>query len=217
MPKGSGTGDRNSALPRSASAGVDVSAATPWLRRWLALGRHGEMDYMAKHAALRATPQRLLPGTLSVISARLPYWPDAVDARQVLADGRLAYVSRYALGRDYHKTVRSRLQKLAERLRDAALETLGEPFACRVFSDSAPVLETEFAPSGDRLARQAYAVADARRFVALSRRDLHHPAAAAMTRRSRSLRRLPALPRRLPHRRRSSPPTKSTPGAAFPT
>ena len=125
-------------------SGVEVSAATRWLLRWLALGRHGEMDYMAKHAALRATPQSLLPGVRSIISVRLPYWPDAVDARQVLADGRLAYVSRYALGRDYHKTLRSRLQKLAERLRDAA-ETLGEPFACRVFSDSAPVLETEFA------------------------------------------------------------------------
>jgi epoxyqueuosine reductase len=85
--------------------------------RWLELGRHGEMDYMAKHAALRAAPQGLLPGTLSVISARLPYWPAAADARQVLADSELAYVSRYALGRDYHKTIRQRLQKLIDRLR----------------------------------------------------------------------------------------------------
>jgi hypothetical protein len=82
----------------------------------------------------------------------------------------------------------------------------------RAFSDSAPVLETEFARAvGRRLARQAYAVADARGFVAFSRRDLHHPAAATRPTDRRSLRRLPALPRRLPHRRRSSPLTKWTP------
>ncbi|WP_291987961.1 tRNA epoxyqueuosine(34) reductase QueG [Candidatus Accumulibacter sp. ACC007] len=127
-------------------ARADVAAAAPWLMRWLALGRHGEMDYMAKHAALRATPQLLLPGALSVISVRLPYWPAAVDGQAVLDDGQLAYVSRYALGRDYHKTVRQRLQKLADFLRQevASLE-LAEPFACRVFSDSAPVMETDFA------------------------------------------------------------------------
>ena len=124
----------------------DVSVATPWLMRWLALGRHGEMDYMAKHAALRASPERLLPGTLSVISARLPYWPDAADAQQVLADGERAYVSRYALGRDYHRTLRQRLQKLADRIRrEVEAQGLAEPFVSRAFSDSAPVLETEFA------------------------------------------------------------------------
>jgi epoxyqueuosine reductase len=101
-------------------ASVDVSAAVPWLTRWLELGRHGEMDYMAKHAALRAAPQGLLPGARSVISVRLPYWPDAVDARKVLADSGLAYISRYALGRDYHRTIRGRLQKLADRLRHEA-------------------------------------------------------------------------------------------------
>ncbi|WP_300339291.1 tRNA epoxyqueuosine(34) reductase QueG [Accumulibacter sp.] len=128
-------------------ASADVSAAAPWLLRWLALGRHGEMNYMAKHASLRAAPQELLPGTLSVISARLPYWPDAADAEQVLADSELAYVSRYALGRDYHKTVRQRLQKLAERIR-LEVKTLAPTdggIACRVFSDSAPVMETDFA------------------------------------------------------------------------
>jgi len=132
-----------------ASVGVaraDVDAAAPRLSRWLAQGRHGEMDYMAKHAALRAAPEKLWPGVRSVISARLPYWPVAADAEQVLADRRLAYVSRYALGRDYHRTVRQRLQKLAERLRHhVAAWCLAEPFAWRVFSDSAPVLETEFA------------------------------------------------------------------------
>lgn len=130
-----------------ASVGVaraDVSGATPWLLRWLELGRHGEMNYMAKHAALRAAPQGLLPGTLSVISARLPYWPAAAAATTVLADGDLAYVSRYALGRDYHRTVRQRLQKIVDRLIEEAGAQGLRP-ACRAFSDSAPVMETEFA------------------------------------------------------------------------
>jgi epoxyqueuosine reductase len=127
-------------------ARAQVATATPWLMRWLALGRHGEMDYMAKHAALRAAPELLLPEVLSVISVRLPYWPAAADAQVQLADGELAYVSRYALGRDYHRTVRSRLQKLIDRLRhEAASLGLAAPFACRAFSDSAPVMETEFA------------------------------------------------------------------------
>ena len=127
-------------------AGADVSAATPEMMRWLELGRHGEMDYMAKHAALRAEPQSLVAGTLSVISARLPYWPDAAASETVLANPELAYVSRYALGRDYHKTIRNRLQKLADRIQHALAATgLNKHFAYRVFSDSAPVMEVEFA------------------------------------------------------------------------
>jgi epoxyqueuosine reductase len=131
-------------------ASPDVSAAAPKLLRWLELGRHGEMDYMAKHAALRARPQGLLPATLSVISARLPYWSQAAESEQVLADSEAGYISRYALGRDYHKTIRQRLQKLARRI-DLELNDCGSaegfssPFAHRVFSDSAPVLEVEFA------------------------------------------------------------------------
>ena len=125
---------------------ADVSTARPALMRWLELGRHGEMDYMAKHATLRADPQALTPGTVTVISARLPYWPRAADAEQVLTDPTLAYVSRYALGRDYHKTLRNRLQKLADRI-GQALRDAGhsEPFSYRAFSDSAPVMEVEFA------------------------------------------------------------------------
>ena len=127
-------------------ARTDVSAAGDHLLRWLELGRHGEMDYMVKHAALRTQPQALLPGTLSVISARLPYWPTATESEQVLANGALAYISRYALGRDYHKTIRSRLQKLATKI-EAEIE--GSPyaghFAYRAFSDSAPVMEVELA------------------------------------------------------------------------
>ncbi len=127
-------------------ARVDVSAAGSRLQRWLALGRHGEMNYMTKHAHLRASPERLLAGVRSVISVRLPYWPAAADAPAVLLDRQLAYVSRYALGRDYHKTLRQRLQKLAERMRQAVGSTsLTEPFVWRAFADSAPVLETEFA------------------------------------------------------------------------
>ena len=127
-------------------ASADVSAATPELLRWLALGRHGEMDYMAKHAALRADPGTLVAGTLSVISARLPYWPCAADSEQVLADRELAYISRYALGRDYHPALRKRLQQLADRLQ-TELDQAGQGagFGYRVFADSAPVMEVEFA------------------------------------------------------------------------
>lgn len=127
-------------------ASVDVAAAARRLQRWLALGRHGEMDYMAKHASLRAAPASLLAGVRSVISVRLPYWPAAADGQAVLADRQRAYISRYALGRDYHKTVRQRLNRLGERLaKELAGKAVAEPLAWRAFSDSAPVLETEFA------------------------------------------------------------------------
>ncbi|MBS1188329.1 MAG: 4Fe-4S cluster binding protein [Rhodocyclaceae bacterium] len=121
-------------------ARADVGAAAPRLQRWLAEGRHGEMDYMARHAPLRSNPQALVPGTLTVVSAALDYLPAAAEAAATLGDGRLAYISRYALGRDYHKVVRNRLQKLAQGIADA----IG-PFGYRVFSDSAPVMEVEFA------------------------------------------------------------------------
>ena len=127
-------------------ARADASEATPGLERWLALGRHGGMDYMAKHAALRSSPEALVPGTRSIISARLPYWQPGMESERVLADANLAYISRYALGRDYHKTIRQRLQKLADRIGTAIQEADSEfDFAFRAFSDSAPVLEVEFA------------------------------------------------------------------------
>lgn len=125
-------------------APADVSPAGAQLQRWLALGRHGEMDYMAKHAALRSAPQRLLPGVRSIISASLPYWPQSVTGERPLTDGPQALISRYALGRDYHKTVRQRLQKLADSVA-VALQGSGFPLAYRVFSDSAPVMEVEIA------------------------------------------------------------------------
>ncbi|MCL2160669.1 MAG: tRNA epoxyqueuosine(34) reductase QueG [Betaproteobacteria bacterium] len=113
--------------------------AAEGLRGWLAAGCHGDMHYMARHASVRAHPVELMPNVSRVISARMHYWPDAAPAAEVLGNGALAYVSRYALGRDYHKTVRTRLQKLAERIIRAV------PASTRVFTDSAPVLEVEFA------------------------------------------------------------------------
>jgi epoxyqueuosine reductase len=124
-----------------AIAGTDLSAEESRLLAWLAAGRHGEMDYMARHGSRRARPAELVAGTLRVISARLDYLrPHALDSASVLADSRKAYVSRYALGRDYHKVMRRRLEHLARRIRDA----VGE-FRYRVFADSAPVLEVALA------------------------------------------------------------------------
>ena len=132
-------------LAELAIARADVSGASPDLMHWLELGRHGAMHYMAKHAALRTEPQALLPGTLAVICARLPYWPQAAAAGAVLATPELAYVSRYALGRDYHKTFRQRLQKLAGRIAHEVAGSPGVSLSYRVFSDSAPVMEVELA------------------------------------------------------------------------
>ncbi len=120
---------------------TDLSAAENELLEWLALGLHGEMDYMAKHGTKRSRPAELLPGTLRVISLRMNCAPpDARDGWQVLADGERAFISRYALGRDYHKVMRNRLAKLAEKIRAAVVE-----FDGRVFTDSAPVLEVALA------------------------------------------------------------------------
>jgi len=121
--------------------GVELRDDEAWLERWLELGRHGELEYMERHGMKRARPAELVPGTVRVISARMDYWPtDAADPFDALRDGRRAYVSRYALGRDYHKVLRKRLQKLAESIE----ERIG-PFGYRVFTDSAPVLEKALA------------------------------------------------------------------------
>ena len=126
-------------------AGIEPGSSEANLKSWLAAGFHGEMDYMAAHlteagAAKRARPAELVPGTLSVITARMNYRPPAADMREALANPERAAISRYALGRDYHKLLRARLQKLADRM----TEELGE-FAYRVFTDSAPVMEVELA------------------------------------------------------------------------
>ncbi len=125
-------------------SGVQLDSAEAELKRWLAAGHHGEMDYMARHGVKRSRPAELEPGTLSVITARLNYWPAAADAQANLADGARAYFSRYALGRDYHKLMRNRLQQLAERIA-AACSPAGDGLHYRVFSDSAPVLEVALA------------------------------------------------------------------------
>ena len=122
-------------------AGVDLAQAEPRLAAWLERGYHGDMDYMARHGARRARPAELVPGTLSVVCARLDYRdPQARASEAVLADADRAYVSRYALGRDYHKVLRQRLVRLAQRIEQAI-----EPFHYRVFTDSAPVMEVELA------------------------------------------------------------------------
>ena len=127
-------------------AGVDLSDAEPGLLAWLEAGFHGSMGYMAAHGLKRARPAELVPGTVSVITARMDYLPrNTPEGWQALEWQRLerpgeAIVSMYARGRDYHKVLRSRLQKLAERI---AAE-IG-PFGHRAFTDSAPVLEAELA------------------------------------------------------------------------
>lgn len=115
------------------------------LAAWLAAGFHGEMDYMATHGPLdmggtnmRAHPDRLHPGTKTVITARMNYRVASADAAATLADPERAFISRYALGRDYHKLLRNRLQKLADRI----TQEVGA-FSYRVFTDSAPVMEVE--------------------------------------------------------------------------
>ncbi len=130
-------------------AGIDLSSAEPGLLAWLAAGFHGDMAYMAAHGLKRARPAELVPGTISVITARMDYLPrdtpdDWVSQEQTrLQRAGEAVVSVYARGRDYHKVLRQRLQKLAERI-DASLVLAGG-LEHRAFTDSAPVLEVELA------------------------------------------------------------------------
>jgi epoxyqueuosine reductase len=122
-------------------ADVELASDERRLEEWLAAGRHGTMSYMERHGAKRSRPAELIPGTARVISARMDYWPrEALDAKTVLADGRLGYVARYALGRDYHKVLRARLEKLATAIAERA-----GPHGRRVFVDSGPVLEKALA------------------------------------------------------------------------
>lgn len=115
---------------------VDLGEHEAHLQRWLDAGYQGEMDYMASHGSKRSHPDELVPGTLRVISLRMDYLPGDTRMAEQLASPEKAYVSRYALGRDYHKLIRKRLQQLAERVQQA----IG-PFGYRAFVDSAPVLE----------------------------------------------------------------------------
>ena len=115
----------------------DVAAG---LSAWVEAGFHGEMDYMAAHYPLRTDPTALLPGTQSIIGVRMNYTPECVATQEILQQPDRAFISRYALGRDYHKLMRTRLQKLADRI-----EKEVGPFAYRAFADSAPVMEVELA------------------------------------------------------------------------
>ena len=120
---------------------TDLSDAESHLHQWLSKGYHGSMEWMASHGSKRSHPARLVPETISIISVRMDYLPpDGADPEMVLNHPELAYVSRYALGRDYHKVMRKRLQRLATRLEDEV-----GPFGYRVFTDSAPVLEKPIA------------------------------------------------------------------------
>ena len=120
---------------------TDLHQDEAYLINWLSKGRHGEMNYMASHGKKRSRPQDLIPGTLSVISARMDYFPPSSNhPTKVLKNKNLAYISRYATGRDYHKIIRQRLKKLARRIQ----EQYGE-FGHRCFVDSAPVLEKALA------------------------------------------------------------------------
>lgn len=119
---------------------VDLGQHPEYLRRWLAAGFHGEMGYMEKHGERRSHPDQLIPGTLRVLSLRMDYLPGDTQAMTVLEQPEKAYISRYTLGRDYHKLVRKRLAQLAQRIQaDAGYGNY------RAFVDSAPVLERALA------------------------------------------------------------------------
>ena len=109
---------------------------------WIKAGFHGEMNYLKKHQELKFNPTQLLPKTLTVISARLNYFPQKENTLKILQDKNKAYISRYTLGRDYHKVIRNKLKKLSQKLKE---ELKDVSFDSRVFTDSAPVLEVELA------------------------------------------------------------------------
>lgn len=130
---------------------TDLQAAEIKHQAWVAKGFHGEMDYMAKHGVKRTQPAELVPNTIRVISARLDYLPpNAADSEAVMNDSSKAFISRYALGRDYHKVMRNKLQKLSAKIQSELANYAsnilgGGNFEYRVFTDSAPVLEVELA------------------------------------------------------------------------
>lgn len=120
--------------------GTDLTKDEPKLQAWLDKGYHGDMQYMAEHGMLRARPAELLPGTLRVLSVRMDYLPAQAGFATNLADPAKAYISRYALGRDYHKLIRNRLKQLAQKIRTEIPELGFRPFV-----DSAPLLERPLA------------------------------------------------------------------------
>ena len=120
---------------------TELSEHETYLMNWLEAGYHGEMHYMDQHGTKRSRPEKLIPGTIRIISTRINYQaPDAANEEEVLGNSEQAYISRYALGRDYHKVIRKRLQKLADKI----AREVGT-FGYRAFVDSAPVLEKALA------------------------------------------------------------------------
>ena len=121
-------------------ADTDLTLAEQHLHQWLEEGLHGNMNYMSQHGLKRSRPAALVPGTLRIISVRMDYLPPDDQPDAILNNPEMAFISRYALGRDYHKLMRNRLQKLAKRIEEAV-----GPFGYRAFVDSAPVLERALA------------------------------------------------------------------------
>ena len=122
-------------------ADTDLAVAGERLSAWLAAGHHGSMEFMQRHGTKRSVPAELVPGTIRIVSVRMNYLPEPQESARTLLDhDSRAYVSRYALGRDYHKLMRRRLQKLADEIEERT-----GPFGYRVFVDSAPVLEKPLA------------------------------------------------------------------------
>ncbi|MDE3207936.1 MAG: tRNA epoxyqueuosine(34) reductase QueG, partial [Pseudomonadota bacterium] len=119
---------------------TNLSHEEAGLISWLESGFHGDMDYMSKHGTMRARPTELVPGAITIISCRLNYWPDAKDAQGILNNPETAYISRYALGRDYHKVMRQKLNRFVKKIQG----NIGG-YAFRIFSDSAPVMEVALA------------------------------------------------------------------------
>jgi epoxyqueuosine reductase len=120
---------------------TDLAEQEQEFQAWIAKGFHGDMDYMAKHGTKRSRPAELVPNTVRVISVRMDYLaPNARNSEAVLQDSQAAFISRYALGRDYHKVLRNKLQQLCDKLK----QEIGE-FGYRVFTDSAPVMEVSLA------------------------------------------------------------------------
>lgn len=132
---------RELGFAKAGIADTGLGEAAAGLAAYLAHGHHGDMAWLAERASMRADPASLLPGTIRVISLRMDYAPpDIRQAWDVVHDGELGYISRYALGRDYHKLVRKRVQKLADRI----VAAIG-PFRYRALCDSAPVFEKPLA------------------------------------------------------------------------
>jgi epoxyqueuosine reductase len=141
LPGGMDDPGKELGFQRVGISGTELADDERRLLAWLDQGMHGEMEYMRSHGRKRSRPSELLPGTLRIVSVRMDYWPPgAEDAHALLADPLRGYISRYALGRDYHKLLRQRLQRLARRI-----ETEAGPFGYRAFCDSAPLLEKALA------------------------------------------------------------------------